>query len=409
MIASGYDTRIREQDNVAHDPIFGLRILKSAVVYGANASGKSKLIEAMAFMKRFVLSGLKDSQKGDEIQMEPFRLDTQTEHAPSVFEVVFLHENTMYRYGFEADRRRVVSEWLYSKKRKKEIELFYRTYQDFDIHPREYPKGKMLKQQELVRDNTLMLSVAAQFNDPVSIQVLDWFSRLGILSALHETHYGGTAIHRTADPATKRKILNLLLAADIQVEDFYLKPSEHAPGYPYSLGEEKRREHAGSAPQDPDTHPDVWFTYKKYGEKQAAEGHAEFSLMHDESAGTQKYFFLAGPMLDAIERGSVLMIDEFDSQLHPNLAGRIVELFNSARHNPHHAQLICNTHNTNLLDSSVLRRDQIWFTEKSKYGDARLYSLADFKTDKVRKQESFEKNYIRGKYGAVPYLALADD
>jgi AAA15 family ATPase/GTPase len=113
--------------------------------------------------------------------------------------------------------------------------------------------------------------------------------------------------------------------------------------------------------------------------------------------------------LDCLENGYTLIVDELDSKLHPNLVEKIVSFFNSKELNPNNAQLIFNTHDTNLLNSGLFRRDQIWFTEKNKFGEASLFSLADFKTDKVRKNEDFEENYIRGKYGAVPYLGLFDD
>jgi len=127
-------------------------------------------------------------------------------------------------------------------------------------------------------------------------------------------------------------------------------------------------------------------------------------MLRDESIGTQKLFALAGPILSTITRGYVLLVDELDARLHPNLSAKIVQLFNSKPTNPNNAQLLFNTHDTNLLTSGNFRRDQIWFTEKNRYGEATLYSLADFKTDQVRKDEDFEANYIRGKYGAVPYL-----
>ncbi|MCL2028101.1 MAG: ATP-binding protein, partial [Bacteroidales bacterium] len=113
--------------------------------------------------------------------------------------------------------------------------------------------------------------------------------------------------------------------------------------------------------------------------------------------------------LETLENGYTIIIDELDSKLHPNLVNKLVSLFNSKEFNPNNAQLIFNTHDTNLLNTGLFRRDQIWFTEKNKYGEAKLYSLADFKSSKVRKNESYEDNYIRGKYGAIPFLGYFDD
>ena len=129
----------------------------------------------------------------------------------------------------------------------------------------------------------------------------------------------------------------------------------------------------------------------------------------DESKGTQKFFYLTGPIIDTLDNGGILIADELDSKIHPNLVCKIVSLFNSKTLNPKNAQLIFNTHDTNLLSSDLFRKDQIWFTEKDKYGEAKLYSLADFKSNAVRKNEAYEDNYIRGKYGAVPFLGLFDN
>jgi AAA15 family ATPase/GTPase len=128
----------------------------------------------------------------------------------------------------------------------------------------------------------------------------------------------------------------------------------------------------------------------------------QLSIQKHESAGTQKFFSLTGPVLDVLESGHVLVMDELDSRLHPNLVCKLVALFNSKEHNPNNAQLLFNTHDTNLLAEGNFRRDQIWFTEKDRFGAATLFSLADFKG--VRKQDNLEANYIRGKYGAIPYL-----
>src|SRR5690606_3618833 len=154
---------------------------------------------------------------------------------------------------------------------------------------------------------------------------------------------------------------------------------------------------------------DVLTKHKKYNADLKAVGNISFSLDDDESSGTRKFFALTGPILDVIENGYTLVVDELDSKLHPNLVCKIVSLFNSKEINKKNAQLNFNTKHTNLISTSLFRRDQIWFTNKNKYGEAKLYSLADFKSDEVRKTEPFEDNYIRGKYGAVPFLGFFDN
>jgi len=409
LVASNYDKDTRENDNINHDSVFNLRLLKSAVVYGANASGKSKFFEALMFMKHFVITSSKDSQKGDEIDVEPFRLNAESEMLPSEFEVIFTHKNILYRYGFEVDKKNVISEWLYYKPKTKEIELFYRDGNKFETHERNFSKGKTVIKEGLVRDNALLVSVSAQFNDLTSISVIDWFKNLKTISGLNESGYQGFTMSRTEDPVHKAKILDLLKAADLGIKDIILQKIE-IDKLPKEMPKELRDKIIKEVIEEKaEFIADVLTTHKKYDSNKLTTAIVNFSLDDEESSGTRKFFALTGPILDVIENGYTLVIDELDSKLHPNLVCKIVSLFNSKELNKKNAQLIFNTHDTNLLNSGLFRRDQIWFTDKSKFGEAKLYSLADFKSDEVRKTESFEENYIRGKYGAVPFLGFFDN
>jgi len=409
LVASNYDKTTRESDNIFEDTAFNLRILKSAVIYGANASGKSKFMEALMFMKHFVITSSKDSQKGDKINIKPFRLSTETEHLPSEFEVIFTFQNEMYRYGFEVDEETIISEWLYHKPKTKEVELFYREFQDFETHARNFSKGNTVIKEGLVRDNALLVSVAAQFNDAMSINVIDWFKQLKTISGLNKEGYQGFTMSKTESPVLKSKILNLLKAADLGIQDIKLQKLdiEQLPkDMPKDL---KERIIQSIREENADFISDVITFHKKYdANKKNTNETIQFSLDEDESSGTRKFFALTGPILDVIENGYTLVVDELDAKLHPNLVCKLVALFNS-KELKKNAQLIFNTHDTNLLGSGLFRRDQIWFAEKNKYGEARLYSLSDFKSENVRKTEAFEDNYIRGKYGAVPYLGYFDN
>lgn len=409
LVASNYDKDTREAENIHQDPKFNLRLLKSAVVYGANASGKSKLFEALGFMKHFVISSSKDSQKGDKIDVEPFRLNLESEKLPSEFEVVFTHENVLYRYGFEVDTKSVVSEWLYYRPKTKEIELFYRDKNKFETHERNFQKGKTVIKEGLVRDNALLISVSAQFNDSTSISVVNWFKQLKTISGLKGSGYQGFTMGRTEDPIHRARILDLLKAADFGIQDIKLQklevdklPKEMPKAIKDKITKEINEENAEFI-------SDVLTIHKKYDANHNPVDTDNFSMDDHESSGTRKFFALSGPILDVIENGHTLVVDELDSKLHPNLVCKIVLLFNSKKLNKKNAQLIFNTHDTNLLSSGLFRRDQIWFTDKNRFGEAKLYSLADFKSDQVRKTEAFEENYIRGKYGAVPFLGFFDN
>lgn len=405
LIASNYDKETREAENITLDEKFNLRVLKSAVVYGANASGKSKLFEALMFMKHYVITSSKDSLRGDEIDIEPFRLNSESEKEPSEFEVIFTHDNILYRYGFEVDKRQVIAEWLYYKPKTKEIELFYRDGGAFETHDRNFSKGRMVIREGLVRDNALLLSVSAQFNDSVSIAVTEWFKNLMTFSELDESGYHGLTMSRTRDPIHKERILKLLKAADLGIRDVNLKKLDSNRNS-RELNDKFTME---VYDEEAEYFTDVLTVHRKYDADKKPIGMVDLSLEDDESSGTRKFLALAGPILDALEKGYTLVIDELDAKLHPNLVSRIVGLFNSCDLNRKDAQLIFNTHNTNLLSSDLFRRDQIWFTEKNKYGEGRLYSLADFKSDEVRKTEPFEDNYVRGKYGGVPFLGFFDN
>ena len=389
LIASNYDKETREKENISDANIYNLRILKSAVIYGANASGKSKFIEALMFMKHFAITSSKESQKGAKIPVEPFKLSAESENEPSEFEVIFTYKKVMYRYGFEVDKNRVVSEWFFHKPKTKEVELFYRELQNFKIHPRSFQKGAIGVKEGLVRDNALLLSLAAQLNDSTAINVIDWFSELNVISGLKENEFSENSITKVKTENGKNRILDFLKKADLGIVDLdFLEIN------------------SGQFKENPFS---VILTKRNKFDRMIKIGQSSFFLNMDESEGTKKYFYLLGFVIDAIEKGSAIVIDELDSKLHPNLVEKIVLLFNRKELNPKNAQLIFNTHDTNLLSSGLFRKDQVWFTEKDKFGEARLYSLADFKSDEVRKNEAFEDNYIRGKYGAVPFLGFFDN
>jgi AAA15 family ATPase/GTPase len=389
LIASNYDKDTREYENIVNNEIFGLRILKSAVIYGANASGKSKLLDAFAFMRYFVINSSKESQKGEAIKVEPFRLDQKSKNEPTEFEVIFIHNNILYRYGFEVTNEKIVSEWLFYKPKTKEVELFYRDGNEYNVHNRDFSKGDTVFKQGLVRDNALLISVAAQFNEKKAIEVLDWFERNRVISGLYEGEYRDNTVNKLSNKSKKDNVLKFLKAADIGIEDLEILT--------INLGQFKESPFS------------TVLIIKNTYEDKTKIGTIPFFLSLDESEGTRKYFYILGPVIDALETGGILVVDELDSKLHPNLVCKIVSLFNSKEFNKNNAQLIFNTHDTNLLSSGLFRRDQIWFTDKNKYGEAKLYSLADFKSDEVRKTEHFEENYIMGKYGAVPFLGFFDN
>jgi hypothetical protein len=180
-------------------------------------------MEAFIFMRYFVLNSSKESQQGETIDVDSFKLSTETENEPSEFEIIFLHNNSQFRYGFEVNVNAIVSEWLYEKNKTKEVELFYREWQTFNIHDRNFTKGRTVVKEELVRTNALLISVAAHFNEKSAINVLDWFKKLKPLSGLNQSGYQGFTMSKSTDPENKAKILSLLKAADLSIQDIQLQ------------------------------------------------------------------------------------------------------------------------------------------------------------------------------------------
>ena len=397
--------KTREEDNVVELPGFGLRLLKSAVVYGANASGKSKLVEAMEYMQGFV-RGSSDGQIGKPTGVKPFRLNPASAKDTSEFEIQFVLQNELYRYGFEVSAKRIEAEWLYVRaakalRNKPEVELFYRTKQDI-VHNSKQFGGIIndLVKNAAVRENALLLSVAAQFNHVRAVAIIEWFESVVVLTGSDEAWERAFTFVLLPFLGNRKNILNFLGDADLDIEDI-------------QEGEPELRRRSDEELNEYGTRVRNWSKYhyegvttmhKAYSDAREPVSPVELSLLSDESTGTKKMLELAGPVLSVLDQGWILIVDELDARLHPNLVAKIVQLFNSKTTNPNNAQLLFNTHDTNLLTSGNFRRDQIWFTEKNRYGEATLYSLADFKTDTVRKGDNLEANYVRGKYGAVPYL-----
>ncbi len=373
-----------------------LKLLKSAAIYGANASGKSNLASALHFMKWFMINSSKETQSTEKIGVEPFKLSTETEAKPSFFEIVFLMNSKRYRYGFEVTRDKVVSEWLFYVPKSRETKLFERQQDNISISKTYKAAGI----QQKTRHNALFLSVSAQFNVQIAESILDWLTKtVNIVSGLEDRGYRGYTVSCLMDNENKDEILQLLKKLDVGFGNVKVEESEVTiDSLPHELPDDIKtfimKNVKGKVTS-------VQTMHQKFDEKGNSVSTELFDLDEQEPEGTQKVFALAGPLVDTLKNGSVLVIDEFDARIHPLLSRAIVELFNSNETNSSNAQLIFMTHDTNLLSNKLFRRDQIWFTEKNRYGATDLYSLAEYK---VRNDASFESDYIKGRYGAIPYI-----
>ena len=377
-----------------------LQLLKSAAIYGANASGKSNVAKALNFMKWFMINSSKETQSTEEINVERFRLSTETETEPSFFELVFLLDGQRYRYGFEATPSKVVSEWLYYVPKLKETKLFER--ENNKISSSKTYKADGI--QEKTRHNALFLAVSAQFNVKIAEKILRWLTNnLRILFGDDITLDYTLDCLRSSE--NKVEIIQLIRKLDLGINGLEIGDSE-------ILDDASQNEISGESNTRSfslkkilnilkDKKKSISTIHKKLDYDGNEISTEIFDLREQESAGTQKLFALAGSIVDALKGGKVLIVDELDARLHPLISLAIVELFNSNETNPNNAQLVFMTHDTNLLSNKVFRRDQIWFAEKNKQGATDLYSLAEYK---VRNDASFDSDYIKGRYGAIPYI-----
>ncbi|MFM9264504.1 AAA family ATPase [Tychonema sp. BBK16] len=373
-----------------------LSLLKSAAIYGANASGKSNLVAAINFMKWFVLNSSKETQVSDAIDIEAFRLSTETEKEPSFFEIVFLLEGKTFRYGFEVNAREVVSEWLFQADDSEEVMLFERDFDNY-IGLDDFPEGQGISDK--TRSNALFLSVVAQFNGRLCGKILLWFSKiLQLISGLQDRQYRKETLESFENDRHRHDIIEFIKKLDLGIADIQI---QNTPVFVISNNTSVYGGSYGNLYPISTIKSSVKTIHPKYdadGKQTAIE---LFDIEKHESEGTNKLFALAGILLDTLRKGKILLIDELDARLHPLITRELIYLFNSSETNPHNAQLIFTTHDTNLLSSQIFRKDQIWFTEKDNKGATDLYSLVEYK---VGKNASFEGDYIIGKYGAIPFI-----
>jgi len=425
MVASSLKAKNAELNEKNIFPAHGkLKLLTSAAIYGANASGKSNLISALNFMRNFVIFSANVQEEEDRagIEVEPFRLSTETDSEPSFFEVVFVVKERRYRYGFEVTAERVEEEWLYVAPKARESKLFER--EEDVIEPGDKFRAEGGDLVERTRPTALFLSLCAQFNGKIAGEVLGWFRSIGITTGLMDLEEGMRSFteRMLRDEDSAKTIGDLLTKLDLGIEAVHLErveaPAPRLLPLPDDATEELRKLHnearkmeeamksfqeAFSELSDLNSgeREVVRTIHRKAGEGDQSDLEELFDLDWHESEGTKKLFSLSGPLVDTLRRGDVLIIDELDARLHPLLTKEIVSLFNDPVRNSKHAQLVFATQDTNLLDNQLLRRDQIWFVEKDRHGASYLYSLAEFK---VRNDATYEKDYIHGRYGAIPYL-----
>jgi AAA15 family ATPase/GTPase len=398
-------SELKDRNVIKND---GYKLLRSVVMYGANSSGKSNVIKAFDRMRDCVFQSIK-LNFSDNLEYTPFLLSTESVKQPTFFEIVFLNNIDCFRYGFEYNSTEIVREWLYIVKNKTEKPLFIRTPDGIGVADA-FKEGKGL--EEKTNGNRLFLAKVADDNGAISQQIMNCFLNYNVLSGVEHKNYEGFSLkmfnqHSKICDDSLNLFQKLKLGfKDIEVIKKDFNPLDLSESMPTELKSKLVKELEGKKAVTLNT---IHNMYDKQGKVIST---LSWKQKEHESEGTNKVIDLSCPIFDTLSAGKVLIIDELDAKLHPLITIHLVNLFNNPDTNPNNAQLLFATHDTNLLSTDIFRRDQIWFAEKDNVEQTDLYSLDYFvfpdKT-KVRKDANLEKNYITGRYGAIPFINNLDD
>lgn len=404
LAASSYFKELESLNTFIPDQDDGVpRLLRSTVLYGPNASGKSTLIQALRFVKDQVLNSQKESQAGDAIDVVPFKLTAASRAADSEFEVTFVEQGVRYEYGFCCNRERFTEEWLIAYPLGRAQKWFHRVFdaeagKDVYKFSTSFLGGKARHGlwKEQTRPNALLFSTAIQLNNEQLKPAFDWFKlRLKVVDSVRGFSPSYT-LKRCSKEEDRQRVVEFMNSADLSIADIQLKetvfsadslPKEmHA-----AIRDELLKDMAGRKLVKPR------FFHKEVDTAETVEFDEA-----EESDGTRALFAITGPWLDVIENERVLVVDELDTSLHPLLVHHLVKRLH---HEGTNAQLIFTTHDTTLLSQKLLRRDQVWFMEKDDKSATRLYPLSDFSP---RDNEAIERGYLNGRYGGIPFLKDLD-
>lgn len=402
MVATTDNDKI---DNVISPEYSKLKLLNSAVIYGSNSAGKSNLIKALSAMKKIILSSSKNQIEEKIKYIQPFIFDDASKSMPTLFEVIFIIKGIRYQYGFTATQEKIYEEWLYSFPKSFKRVVFYRNFNsDTNEYEWETNNGKYLDAnkekvdlyKETTRDNELFLSNIVQLNNKEVVPVYDWFAKQFKSAGIDGWNDGEKITLKYLEQEEKKQmILNLLSDMDIHIDDIKVKEKD------FDISDLDFKD---NLPADIQEKLVEDFTGKKLRETQFLRtiNNSSISLnLREESDGTQKIFGLLGPFMDTLENGFVLAIDELHNSLHPLLLKYLVQLFHSKDINRKNAQLIFTTHETEILNQDVFRRDQVWFVDKNSRYQTDLIPLTDYSP---RKSEKLSKGYLSGRYGGTPNI-----
>ena len=368
----------------------GENLLKTSLIYGPNASGKSTLLQAFVSLWNGITNSA-NNPEGSILPYQPFALSSE-ENKPIFFEVVFSLEKNIFKYNFSFLQNEIVTENLFEiLSSGSEKKYLVREKQNIKVFA-DFEKSKDVADVK-TRKEVLFLSAASQWNNELAIQIVEGFkNNTKVISSTNSESYQGHTLKLfKEDQEKKNKILDFLKRADFCIADGIVEKME----IPDFVRKQMLTIGGKNIPSEVDT---VSFSHNKFDTKGDKIGIAKFNL-GEESDGTRKFFNVLGPIVDTLENGNVLFIDEFDNSLHPYLTKFIIDLFE--KNNPENAQLIVTTHDTSLLSHKDFNKEQFWFTEKDKFGEGKLFSLAEFE---LRNDTEFAKKYLEGRFGALPFV-----
>lgn len=392
---------IREAGLTFGSDVLGESLLPVIALYGANASGKSNMLEALEYMVNLILTSQTDHRPDTPFSYRKFLLDEHSSREPTKFECEFVIDGMHFQYGFELGQKEVHSEWLFAHpkvKRKSRQIWFHRDSEETEkYHFGPYLKGSNRTIESLTRDDSLFLSAAAQNNHPQLSPIFQYFAQQISFGVPKE--FADDFMVSYLKDRDVRQVVKLLKAADLGIEDLKLhhRKVEHPEDELFTKIGNLIKEEAGEEASDIYFHgmgEEISFYHRS-----KTLGRPVPLNSHDESKGTLIYLSLIVPVLDCLEKGGMLIVDELDASLHPLLVGELVKLFLNPQTNKNGAQLLFTTHDIGLYRMGKLRRDQIWYAEKDENGSTTIFPLSDLK---IRRGDNIEKGYMEGRFGAVP-------
>ena len=373
----------------------GFKAVPAALIYGANASGKTNFVRAFMFMRNAILSSHSQGNPQGGVPRVPFALDEESETRPSHFEAEFVASGSRYIFGFTCDSQKFLTEWLYAFPEGKRRKLYEREGKNVDFGSTMLGAKKPLV--DFMRHNSLFISTATQNDHEELSKIANFFREIQYSGALSVSPMTITNTFKEGqiDPRAI-SFLQTTGTGIVGLEQFEREIPEQVKIISSEFLAVARKHLGDEATADAEpAGKDVEIQLLHQG---STKQHA-LPLRH-ESAGTRRLLLMMGKILRALDKGSLLIIDELDTSLHTLVAEQIVELFANPEYNAKGAQIIATTHDSNFLACSHLRRDQIWLCEKDNIGVSRIFSLADFK---LRQTDRFEKGYLEGRFGAIPF------